>query len=184
MPRGLTGSRRTRPAVGRATARRTGAANTIADAPFSPGLLGLLRGPFRALGHYVEDELAAAGYEGIRRAHFGLLRVAGGEKPCNLTLLAKQTEVTKQSAAYLIDHLEEHGYIESAPDPADDRLRMIKLTARGQKVDREMRTIIERLEKKWAGQVGPRRFAQFRRTLVDLNAVIAKGRSGSRARSR
>ena len=134
--------------------------------------------------HHIEDELAAAGYEGIRRAHFRLLRIAGGEKPCNLTLVAKQAQVTKQSAQYLIDHLEERGYIERVPDPADDRLRIIRLTPRGQKVDKEMQVIIERLEKRWAAQIGPRRFAQFRRTLVDLNGMIATGRSGSRARSR
>src|SRR5438093_25400 len=67
---------------------------------------------------------------------------------------------------------------------ADRRRRLVRLTPRGQKVDDEMQVIIERLEKRWAAQIGPRRFAQFRRTLVDLNAMIATGRSGSRARSR
>ena len=45
------------------------------DVPFSRGLLALLRSPFRAMVHYIEDELAAAGFEGmpvLADCNFGL----------------------------------------------------------------------------------------------------------------
>ena len=113
-----------------------------------------------------------------------LLARVGEHEPARLSDIAAGTGVDVSTASRTAARLVEQGYIERVPDPADDRLRIIRLTPRGQKVDKEMQVIIERLEKRWAAQIGPRRFAQFRRTLVDLNAMIATGRSGSRARSR
>src|SRR6266542_1154401 len=114
--------------------------------PYSQTLWGLMRTPFRQLVAQLEDGLGAARYDGIRRAHFRLLRAASGVEACSHNELAKQARITKQSAAYLVDHLEQHDYVESVADPRDDRVRMIRLTPRGRRVTREMHRLIQRTE--------------------------------------
>ena len=135
---------------------------------------GLLRVPFRLIVARLEDELREKGYEGIRRSHFRIFRAAQGVDGYSLTQLAKQARITKQSAAYFIEDLESHGYVTSTPHPQDERALTIRLTRRGQEVEREMRRIIDRTEAEWARMLGKTRFAQFKRLLVDLARALEK----------
>lgn len=80
--------------------------------------------------------------------------------------------MTKQSMGYLIDHLERRGYVERVPDPADQRARIIRRTARGWAVEPVARASIRRLEDEWAEQIGAERMREFRSVLADLATLL------------
>ena len=50
-------------------------------------------------------------------------------------LLADQLQITKQSVNDLLRHLEQHGYITRQHDPTDGRARIVRLTAKGRRLD-------------------------------------------------
>jgi DNA-binding MarR family transcriptional regulator len=49
--------------------------------------------------------------------------------------LARRAQITKQSMAELVAHLERHGYVERVPDPQDRRAKLVRPTDRGRDVD-------------------------------------------------
>jgi DNA-binding MarR family transcriptional regulator len=131
----------------------------------------LLRIPFQAIVARIDRDLAAAGFDDLRPAHFAVFQVIepGGSR---LTTLAAQAQMTKQSMGYLVDHLEAHGYVERVADPADGRAKIVRLTGRGWEVDRTARAIVARIEQEWAALLGDDRLADLRRTLRDLAAML------------
>ena len=48
-----------------------------------------------------------------------------------LTELAERARMTKQSVGEVATDLEQRGYVERVPDPADGRAKIIRLTERG-----------------------------------------------------
>ena len=73
----------------------------------------LLRDPFLALTAELTDRLAERGFPEVRPAHgnvFGFLDDAG----TRLGVLAERAQVTRQSMAELVAHLERHGFVELA----------------------------------------------------------------------
>ena len=48
--------------------------------------------------------------------------------------LAARAQITKQSMAELVAHLEQYGYVERIPDPADGRAKLVRATIRGRAV--------------------------------------------------
>jgi DNA-binding MarR family transcriptional regulator len=90
---------------------------------------------------------------------------AGGSR---LTDLAERAQITKQSMGYLVDDLEQRGYLERRPDPSDRRAALISLTDRGWEQVRASLTIIATLEEEWASGLGQPRMEQLRELLADL----------------
>jgi DNA-binding MarR family transcriptional regulator len=45
--------------------------------------------------------------------------------------LARRAQMTKQSMAELVAHLERHGFVERIPDPADRRAKLVRVTGKG-----------------------------------------------------
>lgn len=68
--------------------------------------------------------------------------------------------ITKQSVNDLLGHLERHGYLVRVPDLADGRARVIRLTAKGQRLERTINAQAQAAEMRVAEILGPRRFAQ------------------------
>jgi DNA-binding MarR family transcriptional regulator len=118
-------------------------------------LLGNLLRLFRA-------ELASRGdgladVHGIRPAHlhvFGTIKAQG----TRLTDLANASLMSLSAMAELIDDLEQLGYVERRPDPADGRAKLVCLTERGWQAIRRGRQIIEQIEDDWATRLGGNRF--------------------------
>lgn len=50
-----------------------------------------------------------------------------------LTVLAERLGVSKQAAGQLVDELEDMGFVERTPDPADARAKLVRFSKRGQK---------------------------------------------------
>jgi DNA-binding MarR family transcriptional regulator len=64
--------------------------------------------------------------------------------------------MTKQSMGYLIDYLEERGYLARVPDSRDGRARLVVLTDRGRAVEQAARAELAVLEAEWDVALGGR----------------------------
>ncbi len=138
---------------------------TARDSP--PMLAVLLREPFMTLTERLTDALAAAGHPQVRPAHgavFGFLDDDG----TRVGVLAERAQVTRQSMAELVAHLERHGYVEQVPDPADGRARLVRATDRGREVFALAREVTARTEAAWTAHLGAERMAALRAALLDL----------------
>ena len=114
--------------------------------------------------------LADAGFDDLRPAHTAVFQhiEASGSR---LTDLAERAQITKQSMGYLVDYLEQRGYLERRPDPSDRRAALISLTERGWEQIRAALGIIATLEEEWGSRLGEPRMQQLRELLGDLRQL-------------
>jgi DNA-binding MarR family transcriptional regulator len=117
----------------------------------------------------VEPALSSAGYGDIRSAHLPVIQ-ALAKNPAGLraTELATYARITKQSMGYLVDHLGRSGYVERAPDPTDQRAKVVRLTSRGWAASRYIRATVRDVEVNWATRIGAGRMEHLRTILEDL----------------
>lgn len=111
--------------------------------------------------------LSVAGYADIRPSHFAVFRHLRPEGS-RLTELAELAQMTKQSVGELVSYLENRGYLERLPHPSDGRVRIIKLTARGEGSRAAASQAFREIEAAWADGVGTERVAELRATLADI----------------
>ncbi|HWO93948.1 MAG TPA: MarR family transcriptional regulator, partial [Dehalococcoidia bacterium] len=103
----------------------------MAQEPPNRRMLGaLLRLPFQAIVAAIHRSLTDAGYVDLGPSHFIVFQHLPAEG-ARLTDLARAAQITKQSMGYLVDHLEERGYVKRVPDPEDGRARLVQLTDKG-----------------------------------------------------
>jgi DNA-binding MarR family transcriptional regulator len=142
-----------------------------------PNIGILLRGPYQEIVRRIADELAVAGFDDIRPAHTAVFQhiKADGSR---LSELAQRAQLTKQSMGYLVDYLEECGYVERRPDPTDRRASLIFLTERGWDEVRAALRIIAGIEEEWARSLGAKRMVQLRKLLADLDSAMKGSASG------
>lgn len=131
----------------------------------------LLRIPHRAAAARIYDALIAAGMTDLRPPHLPVFQHLDPEGD-HLTALAEKAQMTKQSMGYLVDYLEEHGYVERVPDPADGRAKLIRFTSRGDALTEVARKSARETEAEWAALLGKERMAQVRGALEDLVAWL------------
>jgi DNA-binding MarR family transcriptional regulator len=132
------------------------------------GLLLFL--PYRAMETRVFEELAAAGFDDFTPSQARVFqRIA--PTGSRLSDLARQAGITKQSAAFLIDQLERSGYVHRAPDPDDNRARLVQISERGARSVQAASAAVARVESEWETHLGTRRMTQLRRILIDLREI-------------
>ena len=107
----------------------------------------------------------------MRAPHGNVLQFLDAEGT-SVSELARRAQMTKQSMAELVAHLERHGYVERVPDPADRRARLVRATARGAEVYAIAREVVAELEQRLAARLGPERFTQLRELLEEVNAEL------------
>lgn len=132
----------------------------------APHIATLLRIPYRALVRELYRRLAAEGYE-LQPAHssvFPNLR----DGPAHSTELADKAQITKQSMGYLLDALENRGFVERIRDERDGRAKLVRLTPRGEEAERAATRIIGEIESEWARLLGERDMARLRAILERL----------------
>jgi DNA-binding MarR family transcriptional regulator len=139
-----------------------------------PNLGILLRDPYQEVVRRVSAGLVEAGFDDLRPAHTAVFQhiEAGGSR---LTDLAERAQITKQSMGYLIDYLEQRGYLERRPDPSDRRAALISLTDRGWDQVRAALKVIAAIEAEWARGLGRPRMRQLRELLGDLRQLSGDG---------
>jgi DNA-binding MarR family transcriptional regulator len=130
----------------------------------------------RVVWQWVRDQLyagvAAAGYDDLNAAHVGLWRYPGleGQRPSQL---ADRVGITKQSVNDLLGHLERQGYLLRVPDAVDGRARVIRLTARGRRLEQAIYAEAGAAELRIRETLGPSRFTQLHSSLELLTEQLA-----------
>jgi DNA-binding MarR family transcriptional regulator len=135
-----------------------------------PNLGILLFVAYRALEQRAHDAVIAAGIADITLAQ---ARIAAriGPHGTRVSDLAEQARVTRQSAGFLVDQLESAGYVERVPDPTDRRARLVRLTARADRVVKTANAEVERVLAEWSDHVGADRLQRMHETLQDLREI-------------
>ena len=136
-----------------------------------PPLIGaLLRIPWEAVRRHMLERLHERGFTDLDAAHLNDFLYPGpqGARPSEL---AARLRISKQALNYLLGELERLGYLERRPDPDDLRSKRIVLTPRGTSLIPLIREAVNEVETAWAKQLGPKRFAQLRSLLLDLNQL-------------
>jgi DNA-binding MarR family transcriptional regulator len=90
-----------------------------------------------------------------------------------LTDLAERAQITKQSMGYLVDYLEQRGYLERRPDPTDRRAALVCLTDRGWAQVHAALAIIHTVERDWTRALGKERMRQLRQLLTELGQITS-----------
>jgi DNA-binding MarR family transcriptional regulator len=110
-----------------------------------------------------------AGFDDITPSHFVVLRYLtrhpGGARA---TTLAQSAGMAKQSMAYLLDYLEEHGYVTRRPDASDHRAALVLPTQRLMDSSALAIRVQAEAEETLAGRFGQKRVAEFRELLESI----------------
>jgi DNA-binding MarR family transcriptional regulator len=133
-----------------------------------PTLAILLREPFLAITEYVQRRLAEQGHSEIRVAHGNVFQFLD-DHGTRVSVLAQRAQMTKQSMAELVDHLEDHGYVERVSDPSDRRAKLVRKTQKGHDVYPLAVAAVGEIEAAWADRLGDGQMAHLRGLLEDLN---------------
>jgi DNA-binding MarR family transcriptional regulator len=151
-----------------------------AEAPDVPApLIGaLLRIPFETVRDRMLAGLHERGFTDLIAAHLDVFQYPGPEnqRPSDL---ATRTRMSKQALNYLLGQLEQLGYLTREPDDTDQRSKRIRSTPRGRAAGKAIREIVHEVEAEWAEQLGPRKFAQLRDLLTQLNAITTAADHGA-----
>ncbi|HET6873165.1 MAG TPA: MarR family transcriptional regulator [Acidimicrobiales bacterium] len=130
----------------------------------------------RVVWQWVRDQMyagvVAAGYDDLTAAHVGLWRYPGldGLRP---TEIADHAGITKQSVNDLLGHLERQGYLTRLPDPADGRARVIRLTAKGRRLQQTIYAEAKAAQTRISEILGPKRFDQLHSSLELLSDLLS-----------
>ena len=144
--------------------------------PQPPNLGVLLREPFRIGTELLHEHFAAHGHPDVRAPHGNVMQFLDDEGS-RVSELARRAQITKQSMAELVAHLERHGYVERVPDPNDRRAKLVRTTAKGQELHRIARAFVADLEESWGRRLGKRKMRELRELLTALNRVAAETES-------
>jgi DNA-binding MarR family transcriptional regulator len=117
--------------------------------------------------------LAAAGFGDLHPRHSVVLEYLD-EDGVRATELARLSGTHKQIVGRLVDELEELGYVERRPDPADRRAKLVVPTARGLEQLQRGDEIVADIEARHAQAIGARDYARFRDV---LRGVVARGQA-------
>jgi DNA-binding MarR family transcriptional regulator len=128
----------------------------------------LLRMPVDAVWGRILSRLHEAGFSDMVPAHFAVMRWPGPQnrRPSDL---AKEAGMTKQALNYLLQQLEELGYLTREDDPEDKRSKRVQLTERGYAVARNIRGTVRQIELEWKRELGTAQFERLQQLLLELN---------------
>jgi len=141
----------------------------MASEPRPTSNLGiLLREPFRIGSELLHERLAERGHPDVRAPHGDVLQYldAGGTR---VSELARRAQITKQSMAELVAHLERHGYVERVPDPEDRRAKLVRATRRADDVYAIARDVVAEIEHDWTRRLGAEKMRLLHELLEELN---------------
>ncbi|GAC1597712.1 MAG: hypothetical protein NVS3B21_22540 [Acidimicrobiales bacterium] len=130
--------------------------------------LGALLGDaYQAVMDFVLGRLAVEGFTDVRLAHLAIFQHLDPDGT-RIGELAGRTRLTNQSVGYLVDSLEELGYVERVAVPGDRRGRIVRLTARGWEEMAACGRALAEIERDWATLLGAHEFGQLRDMLSKL----------------
>jgi DNA-binding MarR family transcriptional regulator len=131
----------------------------------------LFREPFRVGTEVLHRRFAERGHPEIRPVHGNVMQFLDDDGT-RVSVLAERAQITKQSMAELVAHLERLGYVERVPDPSDRRAKLVRATARGKQLYAIAREVVADLEAEWTRRLGNAKMRQLRALLEELNAGL------------
>jgi DNA-binding MarR family transcriptional regulator len=131
----------------------------------------LLREPFRAGTEVLHRRFAERGQPEIRPPHGNVMQFLDDDGT-RVSVLAERAQITKQSMAELVLHLERLGYVERVPDPSDRRAKLVRATPRGKQLYAIARDVVAEIEAEWTKRLGKAKMRQLRELLEELNAGL------------
>jgi DNA-binding MarR family transcriptional regulator len=131
----------------------------------------LLREPFRVGNEVLHRRFAQRGHPDIRPAHGNVMQFLDDDG-ATVSVLAQRAQITKQSMAELVEHLERLGYVERVPDPSDRRAKLVRATPRGEQLYAIAREVVLEIEAEWTRRLGKAKMRQLRELLEELNAAL------------
>jgi DNA-binding MarR family transcriptional regulator len=131
----------------------------------------LLREPFRVGNEVLHRRFAQRGHPDIRPAHGNVMQFLDDDGT-TVSVLAQRAQITKQSMAELVEHLERLGYVERVPDPSDRRAKLVRATPRGRQLYAIAGEVVAEIEAEWTKRLGKAKMRQLRELLEELNAAL------------
>ncbi|MGE5407729.1 MAG: MarR family winged helix-turn-helix transcriptional regulator [Syntrophothermus sp.] len=127
----------------------------------------VVTGAARVVADRLGEAVRQAGIEDMR-PQFGFVIRALAERERSLTELAELLDVTKQAAIKVVDEMEARDFVVRVPDPADRRVKLLRLTDRGRRVRRAALAASRGLERELRAQAGDDDVDAMRRALLAL----------------
>lgn len=124
----------------------------------------LLRELYDALQARVYADVAADGHPALRDAHSPVLRHLPPQG-ARVVDLARACGLTKQSVAYIVQDLEQLGYVRAEPDPQDRRAKLIQWTGAGERLVASLLRHSAQAEQQLASRIGETGAHALRRSL-------------------
>jgi DNA-binding MarR family transcriptional regulator len=131
----------------------------------------LLREPFRVGTEVLHRRFVERGHPEIRSPHGNVMQFLDDDGT-RVSVLAERAQMTKQSMAELVAHLERLGYVERVSDPGDRRAKLVRATPRGRELYAIAREVVAEIEGEWTRKLGKAKMRQLRALLEELNAVL------------
>jgi DNA-binding MarR family transcriptional regulator len=131
----------------------------------------LLREPYRVANDQLHRRFAERGHPEIRTPHGNVFAFLDDDGT-RVSVLAERAQVTKQSMAELVAHLERHGYVERVRDPSDGRAKLVRATRKGNQLYAIAREFVAQTEKEWTRRLGQAKMRQLRALLEELNQAL------------
>src|SRR5215204_3938119 len=131
----------------------------------------LLREPYRVENERLHRRFADRGHAEIRTPHGNVFPFLDSDGT-RVSVLAERAQVTKQSMAELVAHLERHGYVERVPDPDDGRAKLVRATKKGNELYAIAREFVAEVEAEWTRRLGKAKMRRLRELLEELNAGL------------
>lgn len=115
---------------------------------------------------------AEAGFADVRRPHGYILRYLE-QAGSPITEIARRAGISKQSAGKIVRELERLGYVEVSGIARDNRVCLVRFSARGGKLVKISQRLIADLHDDYAAQVGREVFGRFDTALNALVGALA-----------
>ena len=126
------------------------------------------------IGEY-EQRLALAGYEDMSfAAATNILRLLSDDA-IRIGVLVEKSGVTKQAISQQLSQLATHGYVRLEPDPADNRVKRVRLTNKGRRCQDVARPLHETVERDWRRRFGRAEVDRLRTSLEHIVDRLAAG---------
>ena len=131
----------------------------------------LLREPYRVGTEVLHRRFAERGHPEIRPPHGNVMQFLDDEGT-RVSVLAERAQMTKQSMAELVAHLERLGYVQRVPDASDRRAKLVRATRKGRQLYVIAREVVAEIEAEWTRKLGKAKMRQLRALLEELNAAL------------
>ena len=111
--------------------------------------------------------MSQSGHPQARISHISLTRNLD-LKGTRVSELARRAGMTKQAMGQIVDDLEQLGYVERIPDPADGRAKIVRFTAVGLDFVCDAAEVLDEIWHEYAERLGVSELERVQEALLEL----------------